>query len=947
MDPFSVSVGVIGLVGLAAKTIKITKLYVRGTNHAKEEADELLRELEVLYFNLTKLDKLLQEDPNHRFSDTSVLVTSTHACRQKLIVLHDKLEESSAQPLQRFRWPLSSKDHRGTLQELRAFAQWIQFALTIDGSSLLSKTSDEVVQVLSNQLRMFQLYDQLGTDSKHTANAMTKLQATLKTSVKANTATREATERTDILEWISKAKTEQKHHDVSLPRVEGTGDWLLQEPEFNRWQKQRSSNGNVLWCYGIQGSGKSVLADEKSHSIEHVTASLLKQILSAQASIPPAISTLYQKFSKQQRAPPQQDLMHALSAMCCGHRRVFIVVDALDECESKHRREFLKLLDELKETVNIFITSRPHIDDLAKIFEPLFLVEVKAHDSDLWKYIAQEIECSEAHDEIDSAFKEEIIEKVISRAQSMFLLAVSHVQTVLSEPTEGEMVEALEALPESLHAAFEETMQRIQRQPESRSRLALRSLLWLVYARRPLQFEELSDALAIKSGLTSVNPRYRPSQKTIVDCCHGLVNVDKESQTIRLVHYSVQQYLVDSKERFFPQGESEVARLCIIYQMLSPFDSGCRQTEDEIIDLLHDYPFLAYAAREWGFHVQAATDPVVDESTLSFLQARPQQACSYQVWQYTQDRREEYWVPEEANSCNGLHVASTFGLHDIAVRLLPEFDDIDVPTSMGTTALNKAASGGHRSLVRLFISLDASLTKNNWYGPPLHCAAEAGQVGTIDDILDAGVDVNLLDDHGRVALACAAASGHVNAMHALLDRGADINFICRNKGTTLLAAVESAEPPSVIRVLLERHADPNIPSVHGSVPLHIAARQDHEGEITRMLLAYGADVNARGENDRTALQVAAAANNIDALKLLLAKGAVIDAENQNGYTALRAAIFLGSVESVEILLEHGADPEIANELKHGRIGMRDLIKTSASPHELSKWRKRYRRVHQE
>ncbi|KAL8949723.1 MAG: hypothetical protein Q9222_004199 [Ikaeria aurantiellina] len=918
MDPFSVAVGVIGLIGLAAKTIKVTKLYVHETNHAKEAASELLKELEVLHFNLSKLDKLLEDDTKNSFSNTSVLLRSTHACRQKLVILCDKLEESSTRPLHRFRWPLSSSDHRGTLQELRAFAQWIQFALTIDGSALLSKTSDEVMQVLGNQLRMFQLYDQLETDVKHTANAVTGLHATIQTSLNANTAAIEATERNNILEWISKAKPEQKHHDVRLPRVEGTGDWLLQELEFKRWQQQRSTSGDVLWCHGIQGSGKSVLAslvidnlrqksqidgtvvahvyfdyrDEESHSVDQITASILKQLVSAHRFIPSAVSTMYNRHAKQQRASQQQDLMPALLATCRGPTRVFVVIDALDECAVKHRREFLKLLDGLRECVNIFITSRPHLDDLAKTLGPLIQIEVKAHDSDLQKYIQQEIESSEARDEIDSTFMEEIIGKVVSRAQSMFLLAVLHIQTVLSEPTQGEMVEALQSLPEILYAAFEETMQRIQRQSESRSQLALRSLLWLSHVRRPLQVDELSDALAIRSGLTSVNPRYRPSQKTIIDCCHGLVNVDKESQTIRLVHYSVQQYLVDRKERFFPLGESEVARSCIIYQMLSPFDSECRQTENEIIDLLNDCPFIAYAAREWGYHAQAAISPEVDEFALSFLQARPQQVCSYQVWQYTQSRRMEWWEPREANSCNGLHVAAMLGLHDVAVRLLPSFSDIDIPTSLGTTALIKAASYGHRSLVRLFIGLNADLTKNNWYGSALHCAAEAGYVGMIHDILDAGIDANLLDDYGRVALACAAESGQVDAMRALFDRGAAVNLPDDHRRVALACAAASGHVDAM-RVLLDRGAD---------------------GEITRMLLAYGADINARAQNLRTALQIAAASNNIDALRLFLAAGAIIDGQAQNGYTALHAAICMNSVESAKILLDDGADPTATNHL---------------------------------
>jgi len=119
---------------------------------------ELLRELDVLHFNLSQLDKFLRSNGAVRsFDSTSVLVTSTSACRTKLTVLYEKLNSAGSSLVSRMKWPLNSKDHRDTVQDLRAFAQWIQFALTIDGCALLSKTSAEVLDTLSHQLQTFQL----------------------------------------------------------------------------------------------------------------------------------------------------------------------------------------------------------------------------------------------------------------------------------------------------------------------------------------------------------------------------------------------------------------------------------------------------------------------------------------------------------------------------------------------------------------------------------------------------------------------------------------------------------------------------------------------------------------------------------------------------------------------------------------------------------------------
>lgn len=66
-------------------------------------------------------------------------------------------------------------------------------------------------------------------------------------------------QRDAILNWISTPRQEQKHQIVRQPRVEGTGRWLLEQSEYIRWRDDVTAP-NVLWCHGIQGSGKTILA---------------------------------------------------------------------------------------------------------------------------------------------------------------------------------------------------------------------------------------------------------------------------------------------------------------------------------------------------------------------------------------------------------------------------------------------------------------------------------------------------------------------------------------------------------------------------------------------------------------------------------------------------------------------------------------------------------------
>ncbi|KAF8153463.1 hypothetical protein K438DRAFT_372660 [Mycena galopus ATCC 62051] len=63
--------------------------------------------------------------------------------------------------------------------------------------------------------------------------------------------------RLAFLDWFSLINFFQQHADISQMREKGTGGWLLADPVFKKWE---SGSGSTLWCRGIPGAGKTVLA---------------------------------------------------------------------------------------------------------------------------------------------------------------------------------------------------------------------------------------------------------------------------------------------------------------------------------------------------------------------------------------------------------------------------------------------------------------------------------------------------------------------------------------------------------------------------------------------------------------------------------------------------------------------------------------------------------------
>lgn len=253
MDPFSLSVGIAGLAGLAATTVSVAKSYVSGVKNAKGSATELVTELEALHSNLSSLDEFLRSGSAKglTFQRTSVLWSCASACEGKLKSLCKKLGQVGESRTSRYLWPLNEREYQKTVQELRAFAQWMQFALAVDGCSLLSRTSDDVLKILEQQLESFRTLQAL-------EDKTTQLQDAVRDQTRVLQDDRNAKTREHILNWISKLEHDQKHHTVRSPRVEGTGRWLLEQLEYVQWRDDVSAS-NVLWCHGVQGSGKTVL----------------------------------------------------------------------------------------------------------------------------------------------------------------------------------------------------------------------------------------------------------------------------------------------------------------------------------------------------------------------------------------------------------------------------------------------------------------------------------------------------------------------------------------------------------------------------------------------------------------------------------------------------------------------------------------------------------------
>ncbi|XP_026394970.1 ankyrin-3-like isoform X2 [Papaver somniferum] len=147
-----------------------------------------------------------------------------------------------------------------------------------------------------------------------------------------------------------------------------------------------------------------------------------------------------------------------------------------------------------------------------------------------------------------------------------------------------------------------------------------------------------------------------------------------------------------------------------------------------------------------------------------------------------------------------LHCAAKIGNTKIMTLLLSRGARVDVASRTGT-ALQRAASCGHRGAVRVLLdhSANPNVVTSQGMLRPLMSAILGKSWETMELLLQAGADPNAVSC-GSSPLIFAARDGRVDDIKRLLEAGADPNYTM-NAGLTALeiAAIECNHP--IVRVL--------------------------------------------------------------------------------------------------------------------------------------------------
>jgi len=461
--------------------------------------------------------------------------------------------------------------------------------------------------------------------------------------------------------------------------------------------------------------------------------------------------------------------------------------------------------------------------------------------------------------------------------------------------------------------AYSSTIKRIKAQDEDKSGLGVAALMWVSHAERPLSADELCHALAVELGSKDFNAGNAPSISTLMSCCQGLITVDKETSTARLIHPTVKEYL-STRPDIFGKPHAAMAEICLTY-----LNSGqVKALSADPSTVIHDNPFLEYCSIYWGIHAKRELSDNARSLAIELLHKYDGHISGRLLLKQVK------YLDSKGSAGNfgsdpgidfpfrGLDCASFLGIVELVGTLtaMPGFrDERGVPM---LTPLAWAARNGQEGVVEMLLgNYELYPNWSDCFGlTPLIYAIRCGHERVIEILLGKrSVDPNVPDDGGKTPLSYAAQDGLEGVVKILLGRPAIIPDKVDHSGRTPLSfGAENGHLRVVETLLREYRVNPDKPNRHGQTPLSYAASGGHEEVVKILLERKEVNPDEPDYDDRTPLLCAASGGHEGVVKILLGQGKVNpNKPDNNSQTPLMIATRLGFQEVITLLQSHGVE----------------------------------------
>ena len=730
--------------------------------------------------------------------------------------------------------------------------------------------------------------------------------------------------------------------------LEGSCSWIFGDLTYTRWLNDRQSR--PLWIHGDPGKGKTMLTiavtaelstrlehsdssnsilayffcddkDDRTNNAVAILRGLLYQILCQQPNLFGHLKNEYKKQKTKlfESRNAFQTLWRILQSMLLESKleKVYLIVDALDECDYDSRTVLLRLIEKdsnekMAETIpgptlKWMLISRNDADIKEALFHSLDIsLELNSNQVDVAvsKFIDLKVEQLKKKKGYSETLKVYVRDTLRNKAEGTFLwVSLACAELEKARAVEGIMRNALDRLPRGLEGIYTQILEKALTNDQAYTADTTKEILKAVsIAMRPLTLYELACIAEIPKECwndRNVLSEY-VSQCGSLLTIRGIPNVKDQSSehvisrhaTVHLVHQSAKDFLTSQYSHLLLLPDLAEEHATVVRRSLSYICSG----------IFANGPIHDSSDSDIDSESSDAQDNASPErSGLEHLDVKVGDADVANI--ATQEHDDDlqpplfleypiiYWVSHgrEANSTIG----DVFDVHrdffepespirDFWIRSYNVISQSYVfPHELHNfTLLHFGACTGIYSLAKRILDwIHVSYTSKS------------------DSLIDTK------DQHGFTALIYAAKYGHKRVVELLLERGAHAEE--RDWwGKTVLMYSAELENPAISLVLLNHGASVHPKDQYGDTALSCASKKGQE-TVVKLLLQQGANDQSSNDSMDRALEVAAEAGHLAVVQLLLKERAFMDRDNSSLRIPLINAARPGHSAVVEVLLRHG------------------------------------------
>lgn len=443
---------IIAVMQLSEKVIK----YIRDVSGATEDRKRLREQVRACSnILLTLRDGVEDSEEGQTWADTiEVLAPPLLRLQTALELAALKLQARDCVK-EKLRWPFKEKEVQKLIEAIESEKGLLALALDNNSARLLHEINARSRRSNTDLSELTTLFEAHVTDSRTDASDLKTAVATVQDfqiGLQENLGRMRAAEagrdmkkdRLDIIRWLSPIDHALQQHDKISRRQIGTCEWFLRSQVYKNWLYLK---GEVLFCPGIPGAGKTILSSvvvadlwqicgedssivavyffcefgqQREQTVDAIMLSLLKQLVESRPEPSSYILALYDRFGEGRKRPLHADIMAALLCEIDLYAKVFILVDALDECRvsTELLSELFKLQEQSK--FNLIATSRP-IPEIKALFEGKSWIAIHASNEDVQTYLDAQMRKSPKFTKFDLSLQNEVKMKITESVQGMYV----------------------------------------------------------------------------------------------------------------------------------------------------------------------------------------------------------------------------------------------------------------------------------------------------------------------------------------------------------------------------------------------------------------------------------------------------------------------------------------------------------------------------------------------